>query len=135
MDNLINMTTEELRALNHKVCAILKARSTAKASAKLQELQVGQLVDFKTGKGSWAPTVVARIITLNIKTASVQEVISGKRWRVHASLLTPHDGPVPSTLAVTEGDFFSKIVASAGLTAGQKAAQTRARNRAMAGAA
>jgi len=77
---------EDLREINHVVDNMIKSKQLGKVQEAMQSFRIGQKVTFyhhRTGD------VVCIIEKLNVKTATVKEVGTGKGWRVNPSILKP----------------------------------------------
>ena len=77
------MDIDTLRALNHQIVAIIKARNTKLAAAAATQFYPGQSVAFTGRSGATIKGIVTKI---KIKMISVDAGPQG-RWNVAATLL------------------------------------------------
>jgi len=87
---------DDLRELNSFVVKCINEKAKERATAKLQEFRIGEVVSFRNKRGVW---VAGTIRTINEKTVSLDTCTDGNKWRVHAAHLEHGDKvPKPATI-------------------------------------
>ena len=73
------MSTEDLRALNSNVVAIIRTRVSAEQIQQKAQFRIGQVVKVLRPSGSWAGEYM-RVDKINTKTISGAQVDKDGKW-------------------------------------------------------
>ena len=80
---LEQMTTEELRDLNHRIVELLKLRSQETSARQLQKFSRGDHVSFESESGP----IKGYIVRVNQKTVTIDSYSPKGSWRVSPSFV------------------------------------------------